>query len=36
MKREAAERRELWRLRISEQEAAGLPIRSFCRERGLK
>src|SRR5208283_2823781 len=36
MKQGAAERRELWRQRISEQEASGQTIRAFCRERGLK
>ncbi len=33
MQQQGAERRELWRQRISEQEASGQPIRAFCRER---
>jgi transposase-like protein len=35
MKPKQAERRELWRQRIAQQEKASQPIRTFCRERGL-
>lgn len=35
MKPKQVERRELWRQRIAQQEKAGQPIRTFCRERGL-
>lgn len=36
MKRQRADRTELWQRIISEQEASGQSVRAFCRERGCK
>jgi|SRR5579862_2448249 len=36
MKRERADRVEVWQRIISEQEASGQSVRAFCRQRGCK
>jgi hypothetical protein len=36
MKRQQADRIELWQGMISEQESSGLSVRAFCRQRGCK
>jgi transposase-like protein len=35
MKREQAERRELWRQRIAQQEQSGRSIRAFCESESI-
>lgn len=36
MKRQRADRVELWQRIISEQEGSGQSVRAFCRQRGYK
>jgi transposase-like protein len=35
MRNEQAERRELWRQRVGEQEESGASIRAYCKQHGL-